>query len=152
MQIFKLPEKYDIANGLDGLAALLDQLLLQAKQNPNTITPDHYILYQLGNQKSLIKVDMTTSPFHFMYDDLLGRPATNGVKETIGRFLWEKCGEKEFLKFFEDAFFDKNRHARFVRDTELGVHAGLLLARGLFGGKQPDQTPAKLDNTSKYTK
>lgn len=55
---------------------------------------------------------------------------------------------KKFPDFFTDAFFVKNRHEQFVRNTELGVHVS-----GLFGRpKQADQASAKLDNTPKYTK
>ncbi len=75
--------------------SVLEALLHKAKQDPAFINQDHYILYQLGNQRSLIKVDMTKTPYHFTYNDLLGRPATNMVKDTIASFLWEKCGEKE---------------------------------------------------------
>lgn len=39
---------------------------------------------------------MTQTPYHFTYSDLLGRPATNAVKDTIANFLWEKCGEERY--------------------------------------------------------
>lgn len=95
----ELPPDYDIAEGPDGLMSVLEGLLAKANQDPAFIAQDHFILYQLGNQKSIIKVDMTQTPYHFIYNDLLGRPATNVVKDTIVRFLWERCGEEErYLK------------------------------------------------------
>lgn len=89
------PFEYVLANGPDGLAKVLDSFLARCEKDPDFAIQEHYILYQLGSQKSLIKTDMSEKPFHFWYYDLLGRPATNAVKETIGRFLWEKGGEKE---------------------------------------------------------
>ena len=95
MQSNELPSDYVLANGPDGLMQALESFLSAAQQDPAFISDDHYILYQLGDQKSLIKVDMTQRPYHFYYRDLLGRPATRAVKDTIAHFLWEKCGEKE---------------------------------------------------------
>lgn len=84
-----------IAEGPDGLMTVLNDFLEKSEHDPDFSKQDHYILYQLNQQKALIKVDMAQKPFHFWYYDLLGRPATKAVKETIGRFLWEKCGERE---------------------------------------------------------
>lgn len=98
MDIENLPENYIVAEGPSGLAALLDEFLVKAKQDAAFAAETHYILYQLGNQKSLITVDTSRIPFHFTYEDFLGRPATMTVKETIGWFLWEKCGEKERIE------------------------------------------------------
>lgn len=99
MQRNGLPSEYERADGPDGLKTTLEHLHSQALQDPSFAERDHFILYELGDQKSLIKIDMQQMPYHFTYDDLLGRPATNVVKDTIARFLWEKCGEKErYLK------------------------------------------------------
>jgi hypothetical protein len=87
--------QYDIADGPRGLRDLLDGYLARAQNDRNFANVGHYILYQLGDQRSLIRVDTSDVPFHFRYCDLLGRPATKAVKDTIARFLWEKCGEKE---------------------------------------------------------
>ena len=84
-----------IANGTEGLEKVLDDLLEKTKDDPLFASQSHYILYQLGSQKSLIKVDTVQSPFRFWYYDLMGRPATTAVKETIARFIWDKCGEKD---------------------------------------------------------
>lgn len=88
------PFEYLVANGPDGLANVLETLFYRCQTDEQFAAEEHYILYQLGNQKSLIKTDMSVQPFQFWYYDLLGRPATKIVKETIGRFLWEKGGEK----------------------------------------------------------
>lgn len=90
-----LASQYIIAEGPNGLRAALNDLLEKVKQDPSISTTKQTILYKLGNQTSLIKVDTSQIPFHFWYIDLLGRPATRMVKETIAEFLWEKCGEKE---------------------------------------------------------
>lgn len=90
-----IPAKYSIADGPEGLAKLLDELFEKSKTDPIFAREDHYIMYQLGSQKSLIKVDTSQIPFQFVYSDSMGRPATAAVKDVIARFLWEKCGEKE---------------------------------------------------------
>lgn len=86
-----LKTDYEIADGPEGLRTLLDNLWERAQQKPG----QYMILYQMGAQKSLIKVDATRQPFEFFYHDLMGRPPTNTVKNVIGTFLWERCGEKE---------------------------------------------------------
>lgn len=99
MHGIELPPTYVIAEGPEGLREVLDQFLESAKTDSEFAAVGHYILYQLGDQKSLIKVDMSATPYQFYYYDYLGRPATKAVKKTIVRFLWEKCGEREkYLK------------------------------------------------------
>ena len=89
------------AIGPNGLTDVLNDLLAQREKDPS-FSREHFILYQLGNQKALIRVDTSQKPFQFWYYDLLGRPATKIVKETIARFLWDKCGEKErYLRVLE---------------------------------------------------
>ncbi|MFZ2315987.1 MAG: hypothetical protein WAW86_10085 [Gammaproteobacteria bacterium] len=100
MEYADLPKDYIKAEGPDGLRSALDNLLI------NQASPSQYILYQLGNQQSLIKVDLSTKPFQFWYYDLLGRPATRIVKETLARFAWEKGGEQEW----------------YLQELEKGVH------------------------------
>lgn len=95
----ELPFQYEIAEGPVALRGLLDSYLSKAQHDESFASVGHYILYTVGDQRSLIRVDTSTVPFHFRYCDLLGRPATKSVRETIARFLWERCGEKErFLK------------------------------------------------------
>ena len=91
---FVMPE-HTVADGPQGLMEVLVSFLQQAEQDAAFRTQDHYIMYRLMDQKSLIKVNMSERPYQFWYYDLLGRPATNAVKETVAEFLWEKCGEKE---------------------------------------------------------
>jgi hypothetical protein len=93
---------YDIAQGPAGLKNILDTYLVSLQNDSHFAEATHYILYQMGDQQALIRVDMSTSPFHFKYCDLFGRPATKSVKETIAKFLWDNCGEKErYLKELE---------------------------------------------------
>lgn len=82
--------------GPDGLRSALVDLYTKSKLNPQFAQAEHYILYQLGEQKALLKVDFSHSP-QFYYNDLLGRPITRVVKEVIARFLWEECGQREPL-------------------------------------------------------
>ena len=90
---------YIVAEGPDGLEKILDELLEKTNQDPSFAKQTHQVLYRLGNQKSVIKIDTSERPFKFLHYDLMGRPATLPIKETIARFLWEKCGEKErFIK------------------------------------------------------
>lgn len=95
MEHNELNEEYIPANGPEGLKEVLDSLLVRANADPDFAAAQHYILYTLGSQKSLIRVDTSKQPFYFWYYDLLGRPITRNVKEIIAQFLWEKCGEKE---------------------------------------------------------
>ena len=95
MDLTQLPAEYTTAEGPEALTRELDLLLEESKKNTEFADKDHFILYQFGAQKSWIKINTKTMPFHFEYQDMLGRPATNAVKEIIARFLWEKCGEKE---------------------------------------------------------
>lgn len=89
------PEEYIVAEGPDGLSKVLESFLNRAQEDEGFAMNGHYILYRLGDQKSLIKVDMSNKPYKFYYYDLLGRPITKAVKNTIVHFLWEKCGLKE---------------------------------------------------------
>ncbi len=85
---------YECVQGPEGLTQSLNRLLEERKRGENLDTP-RYFLYQLGGQQSLIRVDINQSPFQFWYCDLLGRPATKAVKETIANFLWEQYTETE---------------------------------------------------------
>jgi hypothetical protein len=91
---FVMPE-HTVAEGPQGLMAVLEKFLHQSEQDAEFRAKEHYIMYRLKDQKSLIKVDMSKRPFQFWYYDLLGRPATKAVKDTVAEFLWEKAGEKE---------------------------------------------------------
>lgn len=91
---FVMPE-YTTADGPQGLMEVLETFRLQASQDAEFRAREHYILYCLNSQKSFIKVDMSEQPFQFWYSDVMGRPATNAVKETIAEFLLERCGEQD---------------------------------------------------------
>jgi hypothetical protein len=86
---------YLTAQGPEGLRQILDDLLEKSIKDAAFATEPHLIQYLLGNQRSLIKVDMSEKPYLFWYCDLLGRPVTKAVQYAIADFLWEKCGEKE---------------------------------------------------------
>ncbi len=90
-----LPFQYEIAEGPDGLRSLLDAYYTKAQTDEAFAEIGHYILYTFGEQRSLIRVDTSTMPFEFRYCDLMGRPITKLVRETIAKFMWETCGEKE---------------------------------------------------------
>jgi hypothetical protein len=87
---------YIVARGPEGLEQVLESLLERSKTDETLKAKAQYVLYELGNQKSMIKIDMSVWPVVFWHYDLLGRPATNAVKEILSRFAWEKCGEKEW--------------------------------------------------------
>ena len=90
-----IPHDHVVAEGPEGLMRVLTDLLTQSKSDPAFAKQDHYILYQLGGQKSLILVDSSQTPFQLWHYDLMGRSATIAVKDTIKKFLWEQCGERE---------------------------------------------------------
>ncbi len=87
---------YTLVKGPQDLEKTLNELLSQAKLDPVIKNRAHYILYELGDQKSLIKMDLNKWPVAFWHYDLLGRPATSAVKDVLARFAWDKCGEKEW--------------------------------------------------------
>lgn len=85
--------EYVIANGPQGLIDVLENHFERSQKDELFANQPHFILYQLGSQKSFIKVDMSKKPFQFWYYDLLGRPMTTAVKEAIALFLTEGVGE-----------------------------------------------------------
>jgi hypothetical protein len=87
---------YIVARGPEDLEHTLGELLEKSKFDSILKSKAHFILYELGNQKSMIKMDLSEWPVVFWHYDLLGRPATTTVKDVISRFAWEKCGEKEW--------------------------------------------------------
>jgi len=91
----EMRDEYILADGPLGLEKVLDELLEKSKSDTSFASQAHYVLYELGNQRSLIKIDTDQFPFKFWHFDLMGRPATKVIRETIVRFLWEKCGIKE---------------------------------------------------------
>lgn len=112
---------YIVAHGPEGLEQVLYELLEKSEVDPALKTKAHYVLYELGNQKSMIKVDMSVWPVVFWHYDLLGRPATNAVKDILSRVAWEKGGEKEWYykekenigiypKSNEEAYLDWRQH------------------------------------------
>jgi hypothetical protein len=97
-------DKYILAEGPDKLGQVLDDLLEKSKADPAFATQDHFVLYQLGSQKSLMKVDTSQRPFQIWYFDMMGRPETVVIKDTITRFLWDRCGGREL---YSDEFDDE---------------------------------------------
>lgn len=87
--------KFEVAEGSEGLWSALEKLLSRCQEDPSLANQDHYIMYVLGGQRSLIQVNMSEQPFEFWFCDKYGRPPTKAVKETIARFVWQKGGEKE---------------------------------------------------------
>lgn len=104
MAIENLVSNTTTAVGPDGLKDALNHIFHQGLQDPLFAAEDHYIMYELGAQKALIKADMSQKPFHFWYCDLLGRPATPGVIRTIEAFLAENGGNQDFLLQFHDIY------------------------------------------------
>lgn len=86
-------KEYTIAHGPEGLAMILDEMLEQSRTSQEYAHEPHYILYRVGSQNSIIKVDLSQPKFY--YHDLLGRPMTRSVKKIIIDFLWNKYGLKE---------------------------------------------------------
>jgi hypothetical protein len=97
MDDIKLPAGCIKVEGPAELANALDELLSQSLADKEFSHDAHYVFYQLGQQQALIKIDMSEKPFQFWYGDLLGRPATRAVKETIAKFLTNKCGETDLF-------------------------------------------------------
>lgn len=94
MQTDALAIQYISVDGPEGLQRTLNELF-EATHSKTPNQSEYYIMYHLGNQKSLIKLDLGQEPFLFWYYDLLGRPATKVVKDILAEFAWEKGGEKK---------------------------------------------------------
>jgi hypothetical protein len=101
MEKSRLPAGCISAEGPSGLQHVLEDLLTKCIADKQFAAKEHYVLYQLGQQKALLKIDMSEKPYLFWYGDYFGRPATKAVKETIARFLYEKCGETD-INFREE--------------------------------------------------
>jgi hypothetical protein len=117
---------YIIARGPEGLEQALSELLEKAKTDPVLKEKAQFVLYELGSQKSMIKVDMSVWPIVFWHYDLLGRPATSAVKDVLSRFAWEKCGEKEWY------YKEKGEVGLYSKDNE---EAYLDWRQRIFEGK-----------------
>ena len=89
-----MSKKYEEVQGIEGLKSTLQAWYLKAQVDTDFAQQEHYLLYQNGDQKALIKIDFALMPYQFWYYDLLGRPATQSVKQALGRFLWETCNLK----------------------------------------------------------
>ncbi len=79
-----------MAEGPEGLQKALSEIYVQSQVDPQFAASVHFIHYQFGQQKSLIKV---APPFYILHYNLLGRPATEIVKKTILDFISQKCSE-----------------------------------------------------------
>ncbi len=88
------PEDYIIAEGPEGLKKVLNDLWEEVEHNPNSAKQEHYILYQLSSQKSLIKIETDQMPFKFWCYDLMGRPITLPMREVLSQFLEEHWGKE----------------------------------------------------------
>lgn len=111
MAFENLMSETETAVGPTGLKEVLNLLLNKAKFDPSFAANDHYILYMLGDQESLIKADMSQKPFQFWYYDLLGRPATPNVVKTIDAFLAENGDAHDIFHQFHDLYL-KEREAK----------------------------------------
>jgi hypothetical protein len=89
-----IAKNYVIAEGASGLKDVLIELLQHSQIDPSFAQQEHHVLYKLGNQKTMIRVDTEQAPFKFWCYDLLGRALTLPVKDTLADFLWENWGEK----------------------------------------------------------
>lgn len=79
-------QDYQVITGLDNMTGALETLASYVKTHPDH--PQKYVfLYQLNSQKSLLMVDVSQAPFKFYYNDLQGRPITEGLKKTLAAFL-----------------------------------------------------------------
>jgi len=87
---------YIVAKGPEELTKALNEILETSQKDSQFKASPHFVLYELGHQKSMIKMDTSEWPVIFWHYDLLGRPATTTVKDVLARFSWEKCGEKEW--------------------------------------------------------
>lgn len=108
----ELPSDYTIAEGPEGLKAALEKLQEQSLLDPAFSNEPHFLLYQRGQQQSLLKIDMKSTPYQYWYYDLQGRPAPGIVKETISRFAHEKLGETSVQ------FHDVGRHLLAIEQEE----------------------------------
>ncbi|MEO8401947.1 MAG: hypothetical protein ABI597_09180 [Gammaproteobacteria bacterium] len=90
-----IPAEYIIAEGPEGLKKILAEFLEKSRNDPIFAKQKHHVLYQLGSQKSMIRIDTDRTPFKFWYYDLMGRAATVAVKDVLADFLWDNWGEKQ---------------------------------------------------------
>ncbi len=160
---------YTIANGPEELKQALLHTLEKANSDPRFAAQSHYILYKLDNQQSLIRMDPS---FHISHYDLLGRPATEAVKEVVAAFLREQCGGRGQLEDVSGKeMLERNKASFLMGDTSRGrvilsnnpstlVHAREQLERaaistearerfGFFHPTHPSAEPAANSQLSK---
>lgn len=99
-----LPTEFMRVMGPEALYNQLKECALFAKQNSAYASSEHYILYQLGMQKSLIKLDFSHDPLQIWYCDLQNRPVTNKVKEAVLRFIQEQEKGADLKSYFHDHY------------------------------------------------
>lgn len=124
---------YILAQGPEGLEAVLSEILENSKIDPTLKGRAYYVLYEIGSQKSLIKMDLNEWPVVFWYYDLLGRPATSIVKDILARFAWEKCGEKEWY------FKENGETLLYSKEQEGEEHAFAEWRKNVFESKQEEE-------------
>jgi hypothetical protein len=94
-----LKPEMTIAEGPEGLKKVLNSFHEKALQDAGFRNQEHYILYQLKDQESLMKVDLSAHPYQCWFYDLLGRPATNAIKDTIADFIFSALNEQERQRY-----------------------------------------------------
>lgn len=75
--------KYDIAQELQGLKSLLAQYMRSMTKE------QQFILYKIGEQESLMRVDFSKQPYQVYYNDKLGRPAPFALKIAVTEIMSE---------------------------------------------------------------
>lgn len=116
----KLPTMLE-AEGPDNLSRALD-----AVYEKNHTTEDNYILYRMGSQLSLLRVDLSQKPCHIWYCDSDHRPATSSVLKVIEAFLENKFGQPGISgKVFHDLYKLHDRSPT-LKATQMGGVSGSL--------------------------
>lgn len=108
---------YIPVQGLDHLSETLEMLYFKIKANPTLSSEDKYVLFQLGNQKSLLRITFAEEMPHFAYFDLFERPMTKNIKTVLINFLQKNAVlPKDFLTKSEEEQIEW-LNATFIRDV-----------------------------------
>lgn len=112
MALGRLPN-HTVVAGPEALKAALVRLWEACQNSPEIAKQDHYLLYQRGNQQSVLKIELNKKPFQFWYCDRDGRPMMPLMKRELANFTWENGVSKE--KYQHD-------YAQFMNVIDTIVH------------------------------
>lgn len=125
------PTDYTVAEGLDGLQHTLVDLIDHARRGSLGDNQTQYVLYRLGQQQSLLRIDLNTAPMQLWFYDLDGRPASSGLVSALGKVFWEQLmTNKPAFEVWRDEVFRTQQFNDVSRAEARLAQAAFLSGQG----------------------